>query len=345
MSTPVVYVLGGYQSDFARHWTREGRSLFDLFAETLREGLAVTGLEPEQLEVGHVGNFVADLFTGQAHLGGFFGHVDPALTNLPASRHEAACASGSMALLSAMAELEAGRHGLACVLGIELMRNVPGAEGARNLGAAAWVGQEFTETDFVWPCAFNQLLEEYDQRYGIDEAHLSAISALNFRNAKANPKAQTRRWTLDESKFARDDDENNAPVAGRIRRHDCGQITDGAAVVFLANEDKAKAYAEAQGCSLADLPRIKGWAHVNAPLRYDTKVELSRGQPHVFPHIRQLFEDCLRRAQMTSVEDVSGLEVHDCFNITEVHDPRPHGCSPARSGVEGHREWGHHQGR
>ena len=55
---------------------------------------------------------------------------------MPTSRHEAACASGSIAILSAMRDIEAGHYAIACVLGLELMRNVDGKTGAEYLGAA-----------------------------------------------------------------------------------------------------------------------------------------------------------------------------------------------------------------
>ena len=44
----------------------------------------------------------------QGHLGAFFTEVHPAFSGLPTGRHEAACASGSIALLAASAEIEAG---------------------------------------------------------------------------------------------------------------------------------------------------------------------------------------------------------------------------------------------
>ena len=95
-----VYLLGGAQTDFSRNWAREGLDLFDMFREVTLEGLQQTALDPSDIEVGHIGNFVAELFAGQGQLGGFFGHVDPAMAGMPACRHEAACASGSMALLA-----------------------------------------------------------------------------------------------------------------------------------------------------------------------------------------------------------------------------------------------------
>ena len=118
------------------------------------------------------------------------------LWGVPAVRHEAACASGSMALLAATAELEAGRYDVALVLGAEIERNVPGDLAARHLGAAAHVGHEGGEARYVWPYMFDRLADEYDRRYGLDDAHVHAIAAVNIANARKNANAQTRDWTF-----------------------------------------------------------------------------------------------------------------------------------------------------
>ena len=130
-----VFVLGGHQTDFARNFAREGGDLFSIFDETLKGGMDAAGLEPAEIDRAHVGNFTAEIFCNQGHLGGFFAASDPRFSGMPASRHEAACASGSMAMLSAMAEIEAGRYGTIAVLGIEMMRNVPGAQAAARVVA------------------------------------------------------------------------------------------------------------------------------------------------------------------------------------------------------------------
>ena len=167
----MTYILGGWQSDFSRNWAREGIDIAGAFAEALNEGLAATRLDAGEIECGHVGNFVAELFAGQGLLGGFFGMVHPALDGLPTARHEAACASGSVAILAATAEIEAGRYDLACVLGIEQMRNVPGQTAAQHLGSAAWNGHEFGEARYLWPRAFSDLAEEYETRHGLQYEH------------------------------------------------------------------------------------------------------------------------------------------------------------------------------
>lgn len=328
MSNSAVYVLGGSQSDFARNWTREGKDIYSLFGDTLSEAIAAADIDPADIDVAHVGNFVGDLFSGQALLGGLFAHVHPALNNMPSSRHEAACASGSMALLAAMRDIECGHYQLACVHGLELMRNVDGTEAADHLAAAAWRGVETEGCTYPWPNMFARVLELYQQRYGVDLEHLRAIARNNFANAKNNPNAQTRNWSLSDASFS-DDDSANPKIEGRLRKHDCGQVSDGAAVVFLASEQYAKQYARSRGISLDAIPRIKGWGHRSSALLMDRKLELSEGSELLFPHVKDTFDEALQRAGLPDVHALDGLEVHDCFSITEYMIFDHAGITPA----------------
>ena len=93
MAAP-VYILGGYQTDFARNWMKDGGDIVALMKESVVEGLAATGIDAKEVEVAHVGNFAAELYCKQGHLGGFMAEIDPAMSGIPTSRHEAACASG-----------------------------------------------------------------------------------------------------------------------------------------------------------------------------------------------------------------------------------------------------------
>jgi acetyl-CoA C-acetyltransferase len=312
----MTYILGGWQGDFATNWARQGMDLADAFSEVVGEGLNAVDLEAKDVETGHVGNFVGDLFAGQGLLGGFFGLVHPDFDGLPTARHEAACASGSVAILAATAEIEAGRYDLACVVGMEQMRNVSGQQAAENLGAAAWTGHEFQDAKFLWPRAFSDLAEEYERRYGLKYEHLMRIAEVNFGNAKRNPNAQTRQWAFNDRSFTADD-EANPVVEGRTRKQDCGQVTDGAAVVFLASPRRAAEYAAQRGIALESLPRIKGWGHRSAPIPYAAKIRASEGQDYVFPQVRRAIEDARARAGITALDQIDVVETHDCFTATE----------------------------
>ncbi len=316
MTPPAVYVLGGHQTDFARNWTREGLGVLDLMREALHGALADARLDPSEVGVAHVGNFVAELFTGQGHLGAFVVEAEPSLTGLPTTRHEAACASGSVAALAAMADLEAGRYDVALVLGVELMRGAGGFEAQQKLGAAAWVPRETEGVDFPWPALFSRLGDEYDHRYGLDSRHLMAIARQNFENAKRKPKAQTRSWRFEEGAFS-DDAAKNPVVAGRLRKQDCSQVTDGSAAVLLASERFAADWARRRGLAESDVARICGWGHRTDRVAMEEKLVASRRDAFVCPQVRGAIGDAFRRAGLPDVSAVDVIETHDCFTTTQ----------------------------
>ncbi|WP_067792767.1 acetyl-CoA acetyltransferase [Actinomadura formosensis] len=305
-------VLGGYQSDFARNWARAGLDFADLTEQVATRTLEAAGLEPGDIEVIHVGNAFGQLFTGQGQLGGMPATVLPELWGVPASRHEAACASGGIAALAAMADLESGRYDVALVLGLELEKTVSGDLAARHLGAAAWVGHEGQDATFMWPYMFSALTDEYDRRYGIDDAHLRAIGELNFRNARANPLAQTRAWELTDASFSADDTANPL-VEGRLRRHDCSQVTDGGAGIVLVSDR----YLERRPELRSRVARVQGWGHRTVGLSLDQKIQRSKDDRYVLPHVRQAVTDAFGRAGIAGVAEIDVIETHDCFTMSE----------------------------
>ncbi len=315
MSGP-VYVLGGFQTDFARNAAREGAGLGELVEEAVRGAVADAAIPPEAIEVIHVGNAFGELFTGQAQLGAMPATMMSALWGVPAARHEAACASGSIALLAAAAELEAGRYDCALVIGVEQERNVGAELAARHLGAAAWVGHEAAGAAFVWPAMFAEIEEAYAARWGLDRRWLGAIAAQNLGNARANPVAQTRAWTFPPEAFT-EDDLANPVVAGRLRRTDCAQLTDGSAGVILASARFARDHAARRGIAPGSLAHVRGWGHRTAGLGLAAKLDRSRAPDHLLPHVRAAIADAYRRAGIAGPEDLDGIETHDCFTITQ----------------------------
>jgi len=311
-----VYVLGGAQTDFARNWSKEGKHFVAMMREATLGALEATRIEPREVETAHVGNFAAELYAKQGHIGAFFLEIDPTFSGLPTSRHEAACASGSIALIAASAEIEAARYDLACVCGVEQMKTVDSTTGGDYLGTAAWYEREAKGIEFPFPKLFGRLGDEYDKRYGLKDEHLAHISAVNYSNAKRNPNAQTRNWFMSES-HAQHESKFNQVIGGRIKVSDCSQVTDGSVAVFLASEKFATAWAKRNGKQLSDIPRILGWGHHTAPLEFDTKVAESRDNAYVLPHTRQAILDAFKRAGLGSAAELSGIETHDCFTTSE----------------------------
>jgi acetyl-CoA C-acetyltransferase len=164
----------------------------------------------------------------------------------------------------------------------------------------------------MWPNMFNRVAEEYDRRYGIDETHLRAIAQLNFANARANPNAQTRDWTVPDPLCA---DDANPPIEGRLRRFDCSRMTDGGAGIVLVTDEYLRDRPNAR-----PVGRIDGWGHrtVGFGLRQklDRASKSGEADPYLFPHVRGAVLDAFGRAHVR-LDGVDGFEVHDCFTPSE----------------------------
>jgi acetyl-CoA C-acetyltransferase len=311
MGSSNVWILGGYQSDFSRNLTREGLDFAGLTEEIVTSTLQAARVDAADIGVVHVGNAFGEMFAAQGHLGAMPASVVDGLWDTPASRHEAACASGSVATLAAIADLRSGAYETALVVGVELEKTVPGDTAAQHLGAAAWTGHEGQDAKFMWPYMFARVADEYDRRYGIDEIHLRAIAQLNFTNARANPNAQTRDWTVPDLMAGGGDDETNPVIEGRLRRFDCSQMTDGGAGIVLVGDEYLRDHPDAR-----PMGRIDGWGHRTVGLGLQQKLDQSADDPYVMPHVRRAVLDAFQRARVR-LDDLDGIEVHDCFTPSE----------------------------
>lgn len=311
-----IYLLGGHQTDFARAWSREGLDFTDMMREAIDGALAATNLDPADIDAIHVGNAFGELYRNQGHLAAMVAQVKPEFYGKPAMRHEAACASSSIAVLTATAEIEAGRYDCVLILGVEEEKNLPGDEASKIQNAASWQGHEDIECRFMWPAVFGRIAKEYDERYGLDRRYLNRIAEINRTNAMRNPLAQTRKWRFDPDAFT-DNDELNPIIEPGTRRQDCGQITDGAVAIIVASDRFIERYAKKRGAKPSDFPQITGWGHTNAGIRFLDKIERSRGQDYIFPHVRKAITDAWKRADLPGVTALNGIELHDCFTSTE----------------------------
>lgn len=162
--TQATYILGGYQTDFARAWSRQGQDLSDMVREGVNGVLEAVQVKASEIESIHVGNAFGELQRQQAHLGSMVAQMVPELNGVAAMRHEGACASSSLGVLSAMAEIESGRYDCVLVLGVEEFKNLSGHEASRNQNAASWQGHEDIECQYMWPAAFGAVAQEYQRR-------------------------------------------------------------------------------------------------------------------------------------------------------------------------------------
>lgn len=318
-----VYVLGGAQTDFERNWSKEGKSVVALLKEVIEDGLDNVGLTYEDIDrlnkegkvACFVGNFVAEYYISQGHLGALLTEVHPAFYGVPSARYEAACASGSVALDAGITKIRAKDYDLVLIIGWELMKTVDSKTCGDYLGRAALYEEEAKGIDFPFPKLFGKLADETINKYQLDEERylnsLAQISVKNYENAKRNPNSQTKKWFMSEQQARMRGTETNALVGGRLGISDCSQVTDGAAFVAIASQK----YVEEKFNS-TDFPVVKGWGHRVAPMQFEKKIEDSHDNEYILPWTRQAIVDAYNKANL-DVNDIDFFETHDCFTSSE----------------------------
>ena len=318
-----VYVLGGAQTDFERNWRKEGKKMVAILKEVVADGLTDAGLSFEDIVslnrqnrvACYVGNFIAEKFVDQGHLGAFLTEVDSSFYGVPSARYEAACASGSVAIDAAQSRIRCGDYDVGIVVGWELMKTVDSIVGGDYLGRAAYYEKEGKGIELPFPKLFGKLADETLKKYPeTDERRymdaLAHISAINYANAKRNPFAQTRKWFMSFEQARMRGTETNPFVGGRLAVSDCSQITDGAAVVVLCSD----AFMRERG--IKNKPVLKGYGHRNAPMLFEQKIKENASSPYVLPWTRQTVLDAYRRSGLF-VDDIDLFETHDCFTSSE----------------------------
>jgi len=322
-------ILGGAQTDFARNWSKEGKTFMSMMKEVVDDGLSAVGLEYDEIKrlnkenrvAVFVGNFDAEQYANQGHLGAFLTEVHPAFYGVPGGRYEAACASGSVALDAAGTKIRAGDYDVAIVVGLEIMKTVSSSVGGDFLGTAAYYEKEAKGVQFPFPKLFGKLADVIIERAeGVNDQRimdsLAEISRINYGNAKNNPLAQTRNWFMNKEHASTRGGEYNAAVGGRLAITDCSQVTDGAAILVLSSPAYANEFAKKTGKSLKQFAAIKGWGHRVAPVTFEAKVAESKGDKFILPWTRTAVVEAYNRAK-TTVDKIDVFETHDCFTSSE----------------------------
>lgn len=317
-----VYVLGGAQTDFERNWTKEGKNLIAILKEVISDGLLNCGIDNEDIKnlnklnkvAFFVGNFIAEKYIGQGHLGAFLTEVDPAFYGVPSARYEAACASSSVAIDAAVSKIRCGDYDVAIVVGFELMKTVDSKVCGDILGYASYYDKEAKGIEYPFPKLFGRLADATITKYNLNEKRylddLAMISIYNYDNAKRNPLAQTRKWFMDFEQANTRGTKTNAFIGGKLAISDCSQVTDGAAMVVLCSEDYIKKINKSNNVI------VKGYGHRIAPMSFDLKIKDNYKSKYVLPWTRQAVIEAYQRSGLT-VDDIDVFETHDCFTSSE----------------------------
>jgi len=309
-----VAVVGVGCSKFGELWERGFR---DIVLEAGAEALADAELEGREIEAMYVGNMSGGRYLGQEHIAALIADYSGlAEFGIPATRVEAADASGGLAVRQAYMAVASGLHEIVIAAGAEKVTDV--GDPMEILSASVdmeWEG--FVGGNL--PALYAIIARMHMESFGTTEEDLAMVSVKNHRNGVKNPKAQFRR----EIKV---DDVLRSPyVAEPLKLLDCASISDGAAAVILASEDVAR--------EITDTP-----VYIEACTQASDYIALhSRKDILTMKAVVKAARDAYKLARIEA-KDIQVAEVHDSFTIAEILAYEDLGFSEKGKGAELIRE-------
>src|SRR5919202_3268839 len=303
-----VYILVCVLTYFKRNLKKEGKTIRHIIIEAGKKAIDDAKIDAGEIQAGAVGNFNAGQFTKQLQLGAFIPEIDPKLRGIPTMHTEAACASGALSVLLGAEWIMGGLYDTVLVVGAEQQKTMSSLDGSDVLGAAADYHNEKPEYgDFMFPKLFGRIAQIYIDKYGASEADLAQVAWKNYAHAKLNPLAQMRDADLTYD-YASQVSEKNPSVAPPLKASDCSQITDGGAAIVLVSEK----YMDRHGLDKSKHPRMLGFGSTTDYLALEKK------DAPVFSTARKAAEKAFGMTNGLTPRDMDGVEVHDCFSITEI---------------------------
>lgn len=214
-----VYVVGAGMHAFGRH---EGVTGLDMAEQAVREALTDAQVSWSDVDLAVGGSNVSGKpDTLVSRLG---------LTGIPFTTVKNGCATGGVALATAVSALEARRADLVTVVGFDKHERGAFAADASAYGLGDWYAQTGL---MVTTQYFAMKTRRYQHEHGISDRTLARVSARAFRNGAAHPLAW-RRTPLSE-----DDVLAAAPVNEPLTQYMFCQPSQGAVALVLARGDRA----------------------------------------------------------------------------------------------------------
>jgi len=318
-----VYVVGGANTTFIGKfhpdfiWKKHpdfGKKNNPTLEQQIKNAVTgafdATGVKPEQIEKGYVGNFVGELFANQGHLGAMVVAVHPALSAKPIVRVEAACASGSVAVTASIDALQAG-YDVVMAIGAEVQNTANARIGADYLARAAHYEKERSIDEFTFPCLFARRAKAYKEKYGVTDADIAPVVVKAYSNANKNPDAHmhTQKRNLEWASSASDKNPNflsNEDFKAHLKVSDCSQVSDGGSAVILATEEGL----EKLGIKKSDCIEVLSYALCTGAL--------GRVEDMTVLDITEIAAKSAYEEAGVTADDIQVAEVHDCFAVTEI---------------------------
>lgn len=267
---------------------------FEAVKEALEQASCITLKDIQLSIVGSVGTRLYELLPA-VPVNEYVG-----LDGVGPMRVEAACATGSAAIYTAYASIACGQVDTAIAIGVEKMHEVDTATSLAAGGRGGNYLWEFHLFGTTFPSYYALYATAHMAKYGTSEEQMAKVAVKAHKYGAMNPKAHFQRViTLEEALKSR-------AVAWPLKLYDCCPMSDGAATVILASEDKVKEL------------NIEMPIWIDAIGYSSDTANLCRRPDYVgLRATRRAAEMAYRRAQVES-SHVDVATVHDCFTIAEI---------------------------
>lgn len=294
-----VAILGMGCTRFGERWDVGAE---ELILEAYQECVQDAGLEKKDIQAAWFGTCMDEVNVGKTAMPLA---ATLRLDKIPVSRVENYCATGTEAFRGACYAVASGAYDICLALGVEKLKDT-GYGGLPQINPGTLTTQWWP--NLTAPGSFAQLASAYASKYRIKDKDLKRaiahVSAKSHENGTHNPKAHLRKAVTEEQVM-------NAPiVAHPLGLFDCCGVSDGAAAAIVTTPELARKLGK------KDLVSVKS-----------LQISVSSGEELGFnqwdgDHFLTTSKCSSMAYQEAGIQDpkkeLSLLEVHDCFSITEL---------------------------
>lgn len=273
----------------------------ELFSEAAMDAINEANIKAKDIQALNLGNCLGDFSEGQSMLQSYVAN-DIGAFHVPATRFEGACASGSLAVRDAFIWIASGFYDLVLVGGVERAASIGTSLATRTFAMFTDSHYEYP-AGMTFPSMFGMLTHLYSKHYNIPleklKEQMANISVQSHAYGINNPNAQFKKEITVEDVL------KGFMVCSPLQLLDCCPFTDGAAVIVLASEEKAK--------ELTDKPvYLTG-------IGQSSSGKLS-SQKDYLPRLRAREISVKQAYDMSGItpNDVDVCELHDCFSIASI---------------------------
>lgn len=295
-----VAIIGMGCSQFGERWN-DGPE--ELMVEAFTECLQDAGIEKTDIQAAWFGSCFDEVGVGKSALPA---SMSLRLPNISVTRVENYCASGTEAFRGAVYAVASGAYDIALAIGVEKLKDI-GYGGLPEFSTAMGTLNQLWMANFTAPGGFAMLATSYAAKYGIDMSELKRamahVSVKSHANGALNPKAHLRKPVTEEQVL-------NAPqIAYPLGLFDCCGVSDGSACAIVTTPEIAKSLGK------KDLVTVKA---LQLSLSNGTEFAFDWDGDHFITTSKASSEAYKEAGIKNPREEISMMEVHDCFSITEL---------------------------